>query len=55
MSTFQITTQGYERLKVEIDNLKNVERPRIIKQIADAREHGVTAKNVVPQLGHRLA
>ncbi len=45
MSTFQITTQGYERLKVEIDNLKNVERPRIIKQIADAREHGDLKEN----------
>ena len=45
MSAFQITTQGYERLKVEIDNLKNVERPRIIKQIADAREHGDLKEN----------
>jgi transcription elongation factor GreA len=45
MSTFQITTQGYEKLKVEIDNLKNVERPRIIKQIADAREHGDLKEN----------
>ncbi len=45
LSTFQITTQGYEKLKVEIDNLKNVERPRIIKQIADAREHGDLKEN----------
>ena len=45
MSAFQITTQGYERLKIEIDNLKNVERPRIIKQIADAREHGDLKEN----------
>ncbi len=45
MSAFQITTQGYERLKSEIDNLKNVERPRIIKQIADAREHGDLKEN----------
>ncbi len=45
MSAFQITTQGYERLKVEIDNLKSVERPRIIKQIADAREHGDLKEN----------
>jgi transcription elongation factor GreA len=42
---FQITKQGYEKLKVEVENLKNVERPKIIKQIADAREHGDLKEN----------
>jgi transcription elongation factor GreA len=45
MEKFQITKQGYERLKSEIDNFKNVERPRIIKQIATAREHGDLKEN----------
>lgn len=42
---FQITKQGYEKLKAEVENLKNVERPKIIKQIADAREHGDLKEN----------
>ncbi len=45
MSKFQITTAGYAKLKAEIDNLKNVQRPAIIKQIADAREHGDLKEN----------
>lgn len=42
---FQITKQGYEKLKAEVENLKSVERPKIIKQIADAREHGDLKEN----------
>lgn len=45
MEKFQITKQGYERLKSEIDNLKNFERPNIIKQIAAARELGDLREN----------
>ncbi len=45
MEKFQITTQGYAKLKAEIDNLKNVERPAIIKQIAAARELGDLKEN----------
>jgi transcription elongation factor GreA len=45
MEKFQITTQGYAKLKAEVDNLKNVERPAIIKQIAVAREHGDLKEN----------
>jgi transcription elongation factor GreA len=45
MDKFQITTQGYAKLKAQIDNLKNVERPKIIKQIAEAREHGDLKEN----------
>ncbi|MBM3579394.1 MAG: transcription elongation factor GreA [Alphaproteobacteria bacterium] len=45
MEKFQITREGYEKLKAEIDNLKNVERPNIIKQIAAARELGDLREN----------
>ncbi|OFW80138.1 MAG: transcription elongation factor GreA [Alphaproteobacteria bacterium RIFCSPLOWO2_01_FULL_40_26] len=45
MDRFQITKQGYEKLKAEIEHLKNVERPKIIKQIADARELGDLREN----------
>jgi len=45
MNKFQITKEGYLALKAEIDNLKNVERPKVIKQIAEAREHGDLKEN----------
>jgi len=45
MEKFQITKEGYEKLKAEIENLKNVERPNIIKQIAAARELGDLREN----------
>ncbi len=45
MDKFQITKEGYEKLKSEIDNLKNVERPNIIKAIAEARELGDLKEN----------
>lgn len=45
MDKFQITKQGYEKLKAEIENLKNIERPNIIKQIAAARELGDLREN----------
>lgn len=45
MEKFQITKEGYEKFKAEIDNLKNVERPNIIKQIAAARELGDLREN----------
>jgi len=45
MERFQITKEGYQRLKSELDNLKNVERPRIINAIATAREHGDLKEN----------
>jgi len=35
-----MTRQGYERLKVELERLKKVERPSITKAIAEARSHG---------------
>jgi len=45
MERFKITKEGYQRLKSELDNLKNVERPRIINAIATAREHGDLKEN----------
>lgn len=45
MDKFQITTQGYAKLKAEVEFLKNVERPNIIKQIAAARELGDLKEN----------
>ena len=34
-----ITRQGLEKLKVELENLKNVERPKIVAAISEARSH----------------
>jgi transcription elongation factor GreA len=45
MEKFQITKQGYEKLRIEVENLKN-ERPKIIRAIADARDHGDLKENV---------
>ncbi len=45
MSKFPITIQGYERLEQEIKNLKYVERPQVIKDIAAAREFGDLSEN----------
>lgn len=45
MEKIQITKKGYEKLKAELENLKNVERPNIIKQIAAARELGDLREN----------
>lgn len=40
-----MTAQGYERLEDELRTLKSVERPAIIKAIAEAREHGDLSEN----------
>jgi len=45
MKKFQITKEGYENLKKELDYLKNNERPAIIEQIAQARDHGDLKEN----------
>ena len=42
---FPMTKVGLEKLKSELDNLKNVERPNIIKAISEAREHGDLSEN----------
>ena len=40
-----MTRAGFERLKDELDRLKRVERPAIIKAIAEARAHGDLSEN----------
>ena len=35
-----ITLQGLEKIKTELDNLKNIKRPKIVAAIAEARGHG---------------
>ena len=45
MEKFQITTEGYDKLKLELHNLKHVERPKIIQAIAAARELGDLKEN----------
>lgn len=45
MEKFQITKEGFERLKAELENLKNIERPKIIIAIATARELGDLREN----------
>lgn len=40
-----MTLPGYNRLEEELKTLKSVERPAIIKAIAEAREHGDLSEN----------
>ena len=40
-----ITSQGLEKLKRELTELKNVKRPKIISAIAEARGHGDLKEN----------
>ena len=40
-----ITTKGFATIKMELKQLKEVERPAIITAIADAREHGDLKEN----------
>ena len=40
-----ITIQGMEKLKKELDELKNIHRPKIIQAIAEARAHGDLKEN----------
>lgn len=40
-----VTAEGLAKLKAELDQLKNVERPSISKQIAEARDKGDLSEN----------
>ena len=40
-----ITSQGLEKLKKELVELKNIKRPKIIQAIAEARAHGDLKEN----------
>jgi len=45
MSLVPMTEQGAVALRVELDHLKGVLRPRIVADIAEAREHGDLKEN----------
>ena len=46
MSNIQyFTEEGLQKLKNELDHLKSVERPKIIQQIAEARDKGDLSEN----------
>jgi len=45
MTRHPLTKAGAERLREELANLKQVERPRIIAAIAEARAHGDLKEN----------
>ncbi len=40
-----MTADGFRRLETELKHLKTVERPAVIKAIAEAREHGDLSEN----------
>ena len=40
-----ITSNGLEKLKKELEELKNIKRPKIIEAIAEARGHGDLKEN----------
>ena len=45
MQKVPMTLKGAEMLREELNKLKQVERPRIIKAIAEARAHGDLKEN----------
>ena len=40
-----ITVQGLENLKFELEDLKNIQRPKVVAAIAEARSHGDLKEN----------
>ena len=40
-----ITVNGLQNLKAELENLKNVQRPKVVAAIAEARSHGDLKEN----------
>ena len=45
MERIPITLEGLQRLETELRHLKTVERPAVIRQISEAREHGDISEN----------
>jgi transcription elongation factor GreA len=45
MTKIPMTAEGYHRLEEELRHLKAVERPAVIRAIAEAREHGDLSEN----------
>ena len=44
-NTYPMTIAGEQKLRDELEQLKKVERPRIVQAIAEAREHGDLKEN----------
>jgi len=40
-----VTEEGLQKLKLDLDQLRNIERPMISRQIADARDKGDLSEN----------
>jgi transcription elongation factor GreA len=45
MEKIPMTRRGFEALDAELKQLKSIERPAVIKAIAEAREHGDLSEN----------
>tara|TARA_B100000575_G_C22853669_1_gene499304 strand:+ start:137 stop:613 length:477 start_codon:yes stop_codon:yes gene_type:complete len=45
MNKEPITKEGLEKLKKELEKLKNIERPKIVEAISEARGHGDLKEN----------
>jgi transcription elongation factor GreA len=45
MNKVPMTSEGYNRLQEELKRLKSVDRPTIIRAIAEARDHGDLSEN----------
>lgn len=45
MNKYPITVEGAEKLRVELQHLKAVERPRVIEAISEARAQGDLSEN----------
>lgn len=45
MKRIPMTIQGVKKLRLELDFLKNIKRPKIITSIIEAREHGDLKEN----------
>ena len=45
MGNEPITSQGLEKIKKELNELKNIKRPKIVESIAEARAHGDLKEN----------
>ena len=45
MSIIYLSKEGYDNLKEELNTLKSVDRPRVINQIAEARDKGDLSEN----------
>lgn len=45
MKKIPMTADGLQRLRAELEHLRSVERPDVIKAIAAAREHGDLSEN----------